>query len=211
MGAPANRPPPIPEDRERRCDGLPVRRPSERRQRHGPRGFVGLGRAGLSNMVCAALTPGAAVGAVCDINQPAVERARAQARQLGCSGIRAFQDFRELLADPSIDAVSLATSDPSHASMAIEACEAARTFGWSRRLCVHRGGRRNGGGRAEIWPHRPGRHRRAFPAFSCAGRAKSSDAATWGTSPSAGPTRLPEKMHPAARGPIPCSRPGCTG
>ena len=51
-------------------------------------------------------------------------RAEAQAQRLGIE--RSTDDWRELLADPSIDAVSIATRNDSHAEIAIAAAEAGK-------------------------------------------------------------------------------------
>ncbi len=51
-------------------------------------------------------------------------RAAAEAQRLGIA--RSTEDWRELLADPSIDAVSIATRNDSHAEIAIAAAEAGK-------------------------------------------------------------------------------------
>src|SRR5690242_10608323 len=71
--------------------------------------FIGTGRMGSGNIGYAAKTPGVEITAVCDVYQPALERAQAQAKRLGFDGCKAVKDFREILADKSIDAISIAT------------------------------------------------------------------------------------------------------
>jgi predicted dehydrogenase len=88
--------------------------------------FIGVGRMGSENIGLAASVPGIAVAAVCDIDRPALERAEAQARRLGFAGVKARRDFRDLLADKSIDAVCLATPDRWHAYLAVDACKAGK-------------------------------------------------------------------------------------
>jgi len=89
-------------------------------------GFIGAGRMGSGNIGYAAGVPGFQIAAVCDVYQPALERAQAQVKRLGVSGVRAVKDFREILADKSIDAVCISTPDHWHAYMAVEACKAGK-------------------------------------------------------------------------------------
>jgi predicted dehydrogenase len=88
--------------------------------------FVGMGRAGLSNLGFAAKTPGVNIAAVCDISRPALEGAVVQATKLGFRGVSPVKDFREILADRSIDAICISTPDHSHAYMTVEACKAGK-------------------------------------------------------------------------------------
>jgi predicted dehydrogenase len=68
--------------------------------------FIGVGRMGAANAGYAAKVPGFQIVAVCDACQPALE------------------DFHEILADPSIDAVCISTPHHCHAYMTVEACKA---------------------------------------------------------------------------------------
>ena len=70
--------------------------------------FIGMGRMGSRNIGYAAQVPGFRIAAVCDLRQPALK------------------DFREILADPSIDAVCISTPDHWHAHMTVEACKAGK-------------------------------------------------------------------------------------
>ena len=88
--------------------------------------FIGMGRQGSDNLGFAAKVPGIEVTAVCDVYQPALERAEAQAKRLGFSGVKARKDFREILADKSIDAVCVSAPDHWHAYMTVEACKAGK-------------------------------------------------------------------------------------
>ena len=63
--------------------------------------------------------------AICDVYQPHLERAEAAARKKGFQ-VKAVQDFREILADKSIDAVCISTPDHWHAYMTVEACKAGK-------------------------------------------------------------------------------------
>src|ERR1039458_9082459 len=89
-------------------------------------GFIGVGRMGSENIGYAAKVPGFQITAVCDVYQPALERAQARANRLGFDGVKAVKDFREILADKSIDAVCISAPDHWHPYMAVEACKAGK-------------------------------------------------------------------------------------
>src|SRR5664279_2508110 len=89
-------------------------------------GFIGIGRMGSGNIGYAAKVPGFQIAAVCDVYQPALERAQAQAKRLGFEGVKAVKDFREILADKSIDAVCISAPDHWHPYMTVEACKAGK-------------------------------------------------------------------------------------
>jgi predicted dehydrogenase len=99
--------------------------------------FIGVGRMGSSNLGFAGKTPGVNVGAVCDVYQPALESAVAQAKKLGFGGVAPVKDFREILADKSIDAVCVATPDHWHAYIAVEACKAGKDVWVEKPACVY--------------------------------------------------------------------------
>jgi hypothetical protein len=79
--------------------------------------FIGTGRMGSRNIRYAANVPGFEMVAVCDVHQPLLER---------FAGVKARRDFREILADPSVDAVCISTPDHWHAFMTVEACKAGK-------------------------------------------------------------------------------------
>jgi predicted dehydrogenase len=99
--------------------------------------FLGVGRMGSGNLGYAAKTPGFEIAAVCDVYQPALDAAQAQARKLGFPDVKAVRDFRQILADRSIDAVSIATPDHWHAYIAIEACKAGKDVWVEKPACVY--------------------------------------------------------------------------
>jgi predicted dehydrogenase len=88
--------------------------------------FIGVGQMGSGNVGYAAKVPGFEIVAVCDVYQPALERAEAQAKRLGFEGVKAVKDFRQILADKSVDAVCISAPDHWHAYMAVEACKAGK-------------------------------------------------------------------------------------
>ena len=88
--------------------------------------FIGVGRMGSRNMAYAARVPGFRIASVCDVCRPALERAQAQSRRLGFDGVKARKDFREILADPSVDAVCIATPNQRRPYITVEACKAGK-------------------------------------------------------------------------------------
>jgi predicted dehydrogenase len=92
---------------------------------------------GSGNVGYAAKVSGFEIVAVCDVYQPALERAEAQARKLGFEAVKANKDFREILADKSIDAVCISAPDHWHAYMAVEACKAGKDVYVEKPACVY--------------------------------------------------------------------------
>lgn len=88
-------------------------------------GHIGMGAMGSSNLGHALKMTDAEPVAVCDVYQPHLEKAVATATKAGKT-VKAIKDFREILADKSIDAVCISTPDHWHAYMAIEACKAGK-------------------------------------------------------------------------------------
>ncbi len=99
-------------------------------------GFIGLGAMGSGNLGYAMKIPEAQPVAVCDVYQPYVERAQAQARRGGLE-LKGVKDFREILADKSIDAVCISAPDHWHAYMAVEACKAGKDVYVEKPVCVY--------------------------------------------------------------------------
>ncbi|HEY9249166.1 MAG TPA: Gfo/Idh/MocA family oxidoreductase, partial [Rariglobus sp.] len=97
--------------------------------------FIGTGRMGSANIGYAGKTAGVEITAVCDVYQPALERAHSQAKKLGFESCRAVRDFREILADKSIDAVCIATPDHWHAYLTVEACKAGKDVWVEKPAC----------------------------------------------------------------------------
>jgi predicted dehydrogenase len=89
----------------------------------------------MANIECAARA-GFQIAAVCDVDPPALERARATALRLGFAA-GAHRNFREILASQSIDAVSIATPAHCHAPMTIEACQAGKDVWCETPACMY--------------------------------------------------------------------------
>jgi ornithine cyclodeaminase/alanine dehydrogenase-like protein (mu-crystallin family) len=88
-------------------------------------GHIGIGAMGSSNLGFALKLPDVEPVAVCDVYQPHLEKAVATASKAGKT-VKAVKDFREILADKSIDAVCISTPDHWHAYMSVEACKAGK-------------------------------------------------------------------------------------
>jgi predicted dehydrogenase len=97
--------------------------------------FIGMGRMGQSNLGIAMKQENLAVSAVCDVYKPNLEKAEAIA-QANFPGVRALRDFREILADKSIDVVCIATPDHWHPYMMVEACKAGKDVYVEKPICV---------------------------------------------------------------------------
>jgi len=88
--------------------------------------FVNVGVIGTGSIASAHLTayrnhPGVKLLAVCDVNE---RRAREQAELYGAA--KAYTNYREMLADPDIDAISICTWNNSHAEISIAALDAGK-------------------------------------------------------------------------------------
>jgi Predicted dehydrogenases and related proteins len=85
-------------------------------------GLNGKGRGHVKNFM---EVPGVRVVALCDADSQVLNK---QVQQLAAKGekVTAYTDFRKLLEDDSIDAVSIATPNHWHALMAVWACQAGK-------------------------------------------------------------------------------------
>src|ERR1035438_1410420 len=99
-------------------------------------GFIGLGAMGSGNLGYAMKVPEAEPVALCDVYQPHLERAEAAARKGGFTP-KSVKDFREILADKSIDAVCISTPDHWHAYMEVEACKAGKDVYVEKPSCTY--------------------------------------------------------------------------
>jgi predicted dehydrogenase len=99
-------------------------------------GFIGVGAMGSANLGYALQIPEFEAVAVCDVYQPHLERARDTAAKKNVQ-VKLVKDFREILADKSIDAVCISTPDHWHAYMAIEACKAGKDVYVEKPACTY--------------------------------------------------------------------------
>ena len=82
-----------------------------------------MGKMGRANLQYAMKQENVAVPAVCDVFQRNLDLAADYAKNHGAPNVKSLRDFREVLADKSIDAVCIATPDHWHAYMTVEACK----------------------------------------------------------------------------------------
>jgi predicted dehydrogenase len=87
-------------------------------------GCIGMGSMGMGNMRGFLGMPDIHIAAVCDVDRNRREAAREEVNaRYGDEGCAGYNDFRELLARPDLDAVSIAVPDHWHAIPAIAAAE----------------------------------------------------------------------------------------
>ncbi|MBI3208627.1 MAG: Gfo/Idh/MocA family oxidoreductase [Candidatus Solibacter usitatus] len=95
--------------------------------------FIGMGRMGRSNLGFAMKQDSVAVTHVCDVYQPNLELAHQTTKRQA----KAVRDFREILADKSVDVVCIATPDHWHPYMMVEACKAGKDVYVEKPICVY--------------------------------------------------------------------------
>ena len=84
--------------------------------------FIGVGRMGSANLSYAMRQENLVVSTICDVFEPNLQHAVAATK----GQAKGVHDFREVLADKSIDIVCIATPDHWHAYMTVEACKAGK-------------------------------------------------------------------------------------
>ncbi len=83
-------------------------------------GYIGLGAMGSGNLRYGMQVPDMVPAALCDVYAPHLERAQDAARKGGITP-KTTRDFREIIADKSIDAICVSTPDHWHAYFTLEA------------------------------------------------------------------------------------------
>lgn len=96
-------------------------------------GLIGCGGMGRANLGACAKHPDVVVTAACDVWEA---RCNAVVRQFKdtCNG---YRDFREMLRQPDLDAVIIATPPHWHALIAIAACEARKDIYLQKPMTLH--------------------------------------------------------------------------
>jgi predicted dehydrogenase len=101
-------------------------------------GCIGIGSMGGGHLRGFSGQEDVRVVAVCDLRRKFLEKAKQTVDQrYGDSGCTMYQDFRELLARPDIDAVCIATPDHWHALIAIEAARNRKDMYMEKPADVH--------------------------------------------------------------------------
>ena len=98
-------------------------------------GIVGLGGRGTAHLNTYTGLSEANVMGLCDVNQAAREKAQATLVRKSLSKAKEFEDMRQMFADPSIEAVSIATPNHWHALSAIWAMKADKDVYGEKPAC----------------------------------------------------------------------------
>ena len=88
--------------------------------------IVGLRGRGFEHIKAYQKIPGVEIAAICDVDESVISTRLADMEALGLPKPATFVDYRKLLEDKSIDAVSVATPNHWHALMGIWACQAGK-------------------------------------------------------------------------------------
>lgn len=97
-------------------------------------GLIGVGCMGMGHLHRLAGDPGVQLTAVCDVDRTRLNQARSTVESIYASqapsgtfrGCTAFNDYREMLERPELDAVLIATPDHWHAQQSIDAARAGK-------------------------------------------------------------------------------------
>ena len=87
---------------------------------------IGLRNRGTDHARLFAANPGAEVAAVCDVDDAMFEKPVKAVEKITGKAPRTEKDFRRLLEDKSIDAITIATPDHWHALLTVLACQAGK-------------------------------------------------------------------------------------
>ncbi len=90
---------------------------------------IGIGQRGWSNLNLIVNLPNVAVEAVCDIYEDRTRRAADLVTEKTGKAPQATRDYREILANPAIQAVVICTSWKSHIQIAVDAMRAGKAVG----------------------------------------------------------------------------------
>jgi len=98
--------------------------------------FIGMGKMGRSNLGYAMRQENLEVTAVCDIFDRNLNTAVEMTQKQPGGAAKGIRDFREILADKSIDVVCISTPDHWHPYMTVEACKAGKDVYVEKPICV---------------------------------------------------------------------------
>lgn len=96
-------------------------------------GIIGCGGMGRANLAACASQPDVVVTGACDVWPARREAVAAQFRDT----CKTYHDFREMLRQPDLDAVIIATPPHWHALLAIAACEAGKDIYVQKPMTLH--------------------------------------------------------------------------
>ncbi|MGA2113572.1 MAG: Gfo/Idh/MocA family oxidoreductase [Bryobacteraceae bacterium] len=98
-------------------------------------GVIGSGSRGTFVMTVFQKDPAVRVGAICDVYEPNLEQALSTALRTGGAKPKAYRHYKELLADPDVHAVLIATPEHWHAQMVLDALAAGKDIYVEKPLC----------------------------------------------------------------------------
>jgi len=97
---------------------------------------IGTNGRGLAHIDCLTSLPGVQITHICDVDKRAVAKGIQAALKKQTSAPQGLGDFRKVLADPSVDVVTIATPDHWHTPMAILALAAGKHV-YLEKPCSH--------------------------------------------------------------------------
>ena len=97
---------------------------------------IGIRGRGFAHIQGFSKEPNVEVAAVCDADESVLSQRLADMEKLGLPKPRTYTDYRKLLEDDSIDAVSIATPNHWHSLMGIWACQAGKDV-YVEKPCSH--------------------------------------------------------------------------
>jgi predicted dehydrogenase len=97
---------------------------------------IGTNGRGLTHVDCLTSIPGVEIKYICDVDTRAIEKGMAEAAKKQTNAPQREGDFRKILADPDVDAVTIATPDHWHTPMAILALAAGKHV-YVEKPCSH--------------------------------------------------------------------------
>ncbi len=132
-------------------------------------GHIGTGTRGWSLIRETGESELAQVVAVCDVYKPHVERGVKAARN---DDVKVYDDYRDLLADPNVEAVFIATPDHWHEQMVLDAVAAGKAIYCEKGLTmsVESAQRMRAAVRQANTVFQLGHQGRQFPAYEAAGK-----------------------------------------
>ena len=99
-------------------------------------GFVGLNGRGNDHITGFAALPNVEIAALCDVDENVLNRRVEEHKNLFKHPVKPYVDYREMLKDPDIDVISIATPNHWHALMGIWACQAGKDV-YVEKPCSH--------------------------------------------------------------------------
>ncbi|HET7214402.1 MAG TPA: Gfo/Idh/MocA family oxidoreductase [Terriglobia bacterium] len=96
----------------------------------------GIRQRGYNHIQCFSTNPHSEVAAVCDIDENVTRKSLSDMEKAGYPKPKTYVDVRRVLADKSIDAISVATPNHWHSLMGIWACQAGKDV-YIEKPCCH--------------------------------------------------------------------------